>query len=291
MKSIVTLLLTLFFIASSGYSQNVELGTKDKKVVVKDGENKQNVRRTVIDYENFELTKDNLSWAKDQVQREKIRAEKEMKTGVITQEQYETRMRKIAEAEARIKEFERSPENIDALSEEEKENGVKYDPRDAEMVNKKDAYEKRLKEREERQKMQREANRSKNLEKSYTTMLANIEREKQMLESDYKAGKVSKSEYDNKMARFAQTERQLKSKIEEIQKQKDSDNNVIKHGREESGNKNKEASNKNTEALERIEKDKAYLAKALETGQITQKEYDEKMARIKQVEKAIIDMQ
>ncbi len=294
MKTITPLLIVLSIIVSTGYSQNVELGTKEKKVVVKEGDDKQNVRRTVIDYDNFELTKENLAWAKDQVQKEKIRAEKEVKTGVITHEEYETRMRKIAEAEARIKEFESSPENIDALSEGEKDNEVKYDPKDTEMINKKDAYEKRLREREEREKRKREANKSRNLEKSYTNMLANLEREKEKLESEYKAGTLSKSEYDQKMTRYNQTERQLKTKIEELQKQNYHENNAIKHGREETGNIEKEAdknaSDKAAEARERLEKDKAQMAKDLKDGKITQEEYDAKMIRIKRVEEALKNM-
>lgn len=285
MRAFISILVLSLITSVAGFSQSVELGTKDKKVVVKDGDNKQNVRRTVIDYDNFELTKENLAWAKDQVQKEKIRAEKEVKTGVITHEEYETRMRKIAEAEARIKEFESSPENIDALSEGEKENEVKYDPKDTEMINKKDAYEKRLREREEREKRKREANKSRNLEKSYTNMLANLEREKEKLESEYKAGTVSKSEYDQKMTRYNQTERQLKAKIEELQKQNDPENNVVKHGREETGNVNKAA-----EARERLEKDKAQMARDLKEGKITQEEYDAKMIRIKRVEEALKDM-
>ncbi len=293
MKTITTLLIVLSIIVSTGYSQNVELGTKEKKVVVKEGDDKQNVRRTVVDYENFQLTKENLAWAKNQVQEEKIRAEKELKSGKITQEEYEVRMQKIGEAESRIKDFERSPENIDALSDGE-EKVIDYDPKDAEMGNKKDDYERRLREREERERKKREANRSRNLEKSYTAMLANVEMQKQKLEADFKAGIISQSEYNQKMDRFNQTERQLKAKIEELQKRNDSSQNGVKHGRKETGNVEKETKNdsskKAAEARERLEKDKAQMAKDLKEGKISQEEYDSKMARIKRVEEALKDM-
>lgn len=311
MKKIVILIILLLAIPTSfslTYAQGVGIGTKDKTVVIDDDDDPKNQRRrTPIDYENFELTKENLPWAKEQVQKEKEQVEKDFKNGKITEAQYETRMGKIAEAQRRIAEFEASPANIDQLAEEEDEEVV-IDPSKTELVNQKDAQDKRREAREERERKEREAKRKANDVKRYEMALENITREIVKLEADKKSGAITEKEYNEKMARLREAEQRVAGQLENAKNANPNktanDQNKDPKSRGSNETKPPKASKDNdlqntvsdgekriADAKDRVKKEKAQMEKDLKAGTITTEQYNDKKLKIERIEKAIKDLE
>lgn len=291
---------------SVSYSQGVEIGTKDKKVIVGKDDPKNQRRTTPIDLEKFELTKENLPWAKQKVKEEKDRAENEFRAGMITEAQFEQRMEKINKAERKINAFESDPANIDALKDPDKEVEIEYDPKDAEIITQKDAKDKRIQEREERKRKEREEKMRNGTKRSLQASLDNIQRQREKLESDLKNGKITNTEYTKQLKRLEGSEENVKRRLEEFDRpvkpvSKESKNNKEKDQSAKNIERNNpekdlqeavvQADNRVIEARKRLQNEKAQMEIDLKSGKLSQADYDAKMLRISRVEKAIDDLE
>ena len=304
-KTIIIALLITPFMISTSYSQGIEVGTKDKKVIIGEDDPK-NQRRNPIDYENFELTDENLPWAREKVKQEKKRAERELKEGKITQEEFERRMGLIAEAKKKIKAYENDPKNNGALVGNDEDIEIEYDPNDTELVSQKEAREKRQREKAERDRKKREDNIRKGNRSSLQASLDNLKREKEKLESDKKAGKITVTEYSERLRRIEVSEKNIEAKIKEIDDQgkpgaRDGENvNEKDKSTRDIDNKDPKkdlqeavmnADNRVLEARKRVVEEKAQMEKDLKSGKLSQSDYNSKMIRISRVEKAIEDLE
>ncbi len=296
-KTIIITVLITSLICVNSFSQSSKVKTKNKiEKIGKDDPKKQG--KKPIDYENFELTNENLPWAKAKVEQEKERAENELDGGIITSKEYNLRMAQIARAEEKIKKFEDDPKNNGALiSSDTEDKEIEYDPKDAELISKKDPKDKRIQERKERERKKREENNRVGRKKNLQVSLNSLKRKKEKLEIDKKAGIISDAEYSSRLKRLEVSEKNIKAKIEEFEET----GNPPSGGGENVAGKNtqevqlKEAvergDNMMLDARKRVQEEKAQMNKDLKSGKLSQSDYDSKMIRISRVEKAIEDLE
>ncbi len=303
-KIVLILLLIIPNIQTVSYAQGTELGTKDKKVVIEDKDTK-NQGRKPINYENFVLTKDNIEWAKAEVANGKQRTETNFKNGKISENQYEARMSKIAKAERKIANFESNIANY--TDQDDPSNEIVIDPNNTELINKKDAKDKRIKEKAERDRKEREAKKKSGRLKRYQETLVNIRAEKEKLKADKQSGKITEKDYNQQLARLNQSEKRLTELLDELKgsggktstkaipKDKDGkvqDTESIKIKIDNELNKSvSDAEKRISEAKQRIRKEKEQLERDFKDGKISQALYDEKRLRLQRVKKAIKDLE
>lgn len=317
MKNTRILIVVVFLLSgmfSAAYAQTGGISPKndnEKPVVPQERKKGQ--------YDDFELTSENIGWAKEQIKIEKDKAEREFDEGKITAEEYKSRINQIAKAEKKVKEFEDNSSVVNAAKEDETAGGNIDPGTPGEMVSQSDIDKNKKEARLERERQKRELNKQKADAKRTEVALDNIRKARVQLEQEKKDGKVTTKEYNERMERLLQSEKRLKEKKTPVEKP-----GKIETGKSGKGNDtgkgtidNKKTTNKGTtqtelnktqknndikqavnqgdkkiaEAKQMVQQSTQQLERDRKSGKITEEQYKLKMEKIERVEAAIKDLE
>lgn len=311
-KIVFVIMFVLSFAFTASFAQSGGISPKNQKEEpIKPKESKGGK------YQNFELTSENIGWAKEEVKKERDKAEVEFDEGKITDEEYKSRMNKIVQAEKKIKEFE---SNSAMTNFTEHDDGKEAGNVPEEIVSKSDAEKSKAEAQLERDRKKREENKSKADIKSREVAPDNIKRTREQLEVEKKAGKITTAEYNERMKRLSESEKRLneqkstnKGSEKGSSKETKSGNYIkdpTKPANKESLSKRatdsekykkeqskelhltvSENEKKIADAKVRVAKEKQNLDRDIKSGKITQQQYDQKMVKVKKVEAAIRNLE
>ena len=314
-KILISLIITLPIICSTVYAQKTGISPKNNK-----GEKEQTnpqKKKKGGQYQDFELTQDNIEWAKLEIDKEKDKAEKELREGKITKDEFDIRIKKIAKAERKVKDFESGSAILNVTKGDKgDDSSVKRDDtgKPGELVGKNDGKEEKQKARMERERKRKEANMAKANSNRMMMEKDRIIKEKENLEKEKSEGKISSEEYIERLTRIEQSEKRIlgqeknakksikeKTKngsdsskptnIEPIQKSASiAEQNQVK-ANEELEKSVEEGDRRISEAKLRIQSEKLQLEKDKKEGIISDQQYNTKKAKIESVEKAIEDLE
>jgi len=318
---IIAVIFLLPFLVTTTYAQKTRGNTYSEKGD-KSKVDPNNQKKRGISYENFELTDENLEWAKLEIEKEKERAETDIKEGRITVDEYEERLANIAKAERKVKEFEIKRSEIPKKDDNDPSSVKNEDDKTGgEFVSQKDLEEQKRNARAERDKKRREANKAKANANRGQGDLERINQEKIRLEQQKKDGKITDKEYNERMSRLLQAEENMKKRDAAAEKQaKDKEEasggiNADRENNKEADQQKSEQERKNQAseikdqkgidlkktvvagdekiiaAKERILKEKEKLEKDKKNRKISDQQYKAKMEKIERAEKALRDLE